>query len=290
MSFLSRIEACRRWDPAAYRPFVVAGRPVGRLRHEHARRLADASDLFEVTERAVVLAPALSEFESRSRAIAPLVRALHDEGWFSGWRDEAYPVVRQWGEPPLMEIERAAVPFFGLRGFGVHLNGFVAAPDGLKLWVGKRALSKPTGPGKLDHLVAGGQPHGIGIRENLVKECGEEAGMDPGLAEQARPVGLVSYTCERPEGLRDDVLFCFDLALPEDFKPSNTDGEVDAFYLWPIEQVMARIRETDDFKFNCALVVIDFLVRRGLIGPDDPDYSAIAHGLRLGPDTASDGP
>ena len=34
-----------------------------------------------------------------------------------------------------------------------------------------------------------------------------------------------------------------------------------------------------DFKFNCALVVNDFLVRHGLIVPDHPDYVALLRGL-----------
>jgi len=36
----------------------------------------------------------------------------------------------------------------------------------------------------------------------VVKECGEEAGMDPALARTARPAGFVSYVTERAEGLR----------------------------------------------------------------------------------------
>jgi hypothetical protein len=43
---------------------------------------------------------------------------------------------------------------------------------------------------------------------------------------------------------------------------------------------MDRVATTRDFKFNCNLVLIDFFVRHGLIGPDDPDYEAICRGLR----------
>ena len=78
------------------------------------------------------------------------------------------------------------------------------------------------------------------------------------------------------------MLYCFDLELPEDFEPVNTDGEVESFALWPVEDVLACIRETDDFKFNASLVIIDMAVRRGLIAPDAPDYQAIRAGLRLG--------
>ena len=64
----------------------------------------------------------------------------------------------------------------------------------------------------------------------------------------------------------------------------NTDGEVDAFYLWPMERVVEAVRDSDSFKFNCALVVIDFLVRHGYIAADDPDYSDIVEGLMASPE------
>ena len=60
----------------------------------------------------------------------------------------------------------------------------------------------------------------------------------------------------------------------------NTDGEVEAFYLWPIEQVAERVRGGDTFKFNCSLVIIDFLIRHGVIEPEHPDYLALQSGLR----------
>ncbi len=285
MSFLDRIAACQRWDPAAYRPFTVEDRVVGRVGHGFARRLADFPEVFAVDERAVTLAPGLADFAARSEAVAHVLRDLRARGAVPMWRDEDYPVLSRWGEPPLLKMERAAVPLFGTRGFGVHLNGLVRGTEGLKLWVAKRARDKATAPGKLDHIVAGGQPHGLGLRENLIKEAREEAGIPAALAAKAVPVGAVSYRCERPEGLRDDVLFCYDLELPEDFAPVNTDGEVESFALWPIEEVLARIRETDDFKFNVNLVVLDLAIRRGLVTPDDPDYREIRAGLRL-PDGA----
>ena len=75
-------------------------------------------------------------------------------------------------------------------------------------------------------------------------------------------------------------MYCYDLELPADFRPVNTDGEVAGFELQPIEEVMARVRDTEDFKINCNLVIIDFLIRHGLIGPDEPDYLDLIQGLR----------
>ncbi len=281
MSYLDRIAVCKRWDPAAYRPFTIDGATLGRVAQGFARRLEAFPKVFVVSDRAVTLAPELGDFETRSAAVREVLLELKAQGEIPLWRDEDYPVLRRWGGPPALKMERAAVPLFGVRGFGVHLNGLVRGADGLKLWVAKRARDKQTAPGKLDHIVAGGQPYGLGVAENLIKEAREEAGIPAALAAKAVPVGAVSYRCERPEGLRDDVLFCYDLELPADFAPVNEDGEVESFALWPMEEVLARIRETDDFKFNVNLVVLDLAVRLGLITPDEPDYQEIWEGLRL---------
>ncbi|MGH6961492.1 MAG: NUDIX domain-containing protein, partial [Dongiaceae bacterium] len=185
--------------------------------------------------------------------------------------------------PPLMVMERAAVPAFGVRAYGVHLSGHVGSGADLRLWVGRRSHRKPTYPGKLDHLVAGGQPAGLSLGENLLKECAEEASLPPALVGRARPAGVVSYLTATDEGIRNDVLFVYDLELPPDFVPVNSDGEIEEFFLWPIERVRRVLAETDDFKFNVALVIIDFLIRHGLIGPDEPDYLALVDGLRSRP-------
>jgi hypothetical protein len=64
------------------------------------------------------------------------------------------------------------------------------------------------------------QPHGLSPAANVVKECGEEAGIAPDLAARAVPVGAVSYEALQPAGIKRDVLFCYDLRLPLDFVPA----------------------------------------------------------------------
>jgi isopentenyldiphosphate isomerase len=281
MSLLERIEACRRWNRSRYRPFQVAGQKVGWVTHDFARRLKDFPKAFRVSDVAVEMAPGLGDFAQRSAAMAEVLAGLSADGTVSGWRNEPYPVGTDFYAPPLLQMERAAVPLFGVRAYGVHINGFTGDGAALKLWVAKRSKTKQTAPGKLDHLVAGGQPLGLSLMDNVVKECGEEAGMTPALARTARPAGFVSYVTERVEGLRNDICFVYDVALPADFRPVNEDGEIEEFYLWPIDQVRERLSESDDFKFNVALVNIDFLVRRGYLSPDEPGYVAIVEGLRL---------
>ncbi len=106
----------------------------------------------------VRIAPQHDTPARRTEAMARVARALDTDGIISGWRGELFPVATHFGAPELFRIERAAASLFGIRAAGVHLNGFVRKDDGLHLWIGRRALDKPTYPGKLDHMVAGAQP------------------------------------------------------------------------------------------------------------------------------------
>jgi hypothetical protein len=46
-----------------------------------------------------------------------------------------------------------------------------------------------------------------------------------------------------------------------------------------IDQVISIVRDTEEFKPNCNLVIIDFLVRHGLLDPDQEGYAEIVSGL-----------
>jgi len=237
MAYLDHIRACNNFDPAGFRPFQVSGDRVGWLPHDMAETLRRWPDVFRVEADAVALDPRFDDFVSRSKAVALPLRTLAGEGQIEAWRGELYPVTPDWHTPPLMQIERAACPRFGIRAFGVHINGFVRKADGIHMWVARRAYDKPTFPGMLDNMVAGGQPIGLGLMANVVKECGEEAGIPEDLARHAVAVGMISYTHQPPEGCKPDQMFCYDLELPENFIPTPADGEVEEFYLWPIAKV-----------------------------------------------------
>ncbi len=276
MSFLDRIAEANTFDLSGFRPFVVGDNRVGWIRPAFARRLADHPDVFSVDDGGVRLSPDLADYATRTAAVEAVLRRFD----LPGWRDERYPVAAAFGAEPLLGIERAAAPHFGFTAYGVQVNGHVRTADGPALWIARRSADKQTDPGKLDSLIGGGLPVGIGVMDNLVKEAREEAGVAPALIAAARPVGIVACCRETPAGLEPDVEFTFDLALPPDFRPRNTDGEVAEFMLWPVGRVMETVRTTTDFKFNINLTLIDFFIRHGLIGPDDPGYLAIVDALR----------
>lgn len=197
--------------------------------------------------------------------LLPLSQTLCDMGLYAS-HEEAFDVRNDSGVV-LGQVDRGAIPVLGLAAEGVHLNGLVEREDGLFLWVARRSMSKRLDPGKLDHLVAGGMSTGLDPQTTVIKEAQEEAGIPTELAATARAVSRIEYALERPEGLRRDVLHCYDLLLPQGFTPIAEDGEVESFYLLPIQEVVALVRDTDAFKFNVNLVLIDLFIRRGLFAP-----------------------
>jgi isopentenyldiphosphate isomerase len=158
-------------------------------------------------------------------------------------------------------IERGVMRPLGLVTRAVHLNGWSA--DG-RLWVARRALSKATDPGMWDTLVGGligaGEPEQLA----LVRECDEEAGLDPQDIAQRNALHRITRMRRRiPEGYQsEDVLTC-ECVLAPHVVPKNRDGEVmeikcltPAEVLTMLQQgaftVEATIVITEDLLRNCA--------------------------------------
>ena len=165
------------------------------------------------------------------------------------------------------------------------------------MWMARRSKTKSKYPNYLDHIVAGGQPAGLGLTENVLKECMEEAGIPRDLTLKGiRSVGAVSYEMFEPSELERGsmyyydgvvsraVLFCYDLELPSDFMPKIVDGEVEEFFSWNMDQLLLSTKEDfhDPIKPNCYLVIIDFLLRQGIISPESRGYLDIVRELRGG--------
>ena len=269
-------------------PWAIKDQVVGWLRPSIAELLADSSDAFERHVDALYLATHLRDFASRTEALETVVGHLVARNLVPATMNEPYPVTPGGRDDALCQVDRAAAAIFGIRSFGQHLNGFVRREDGIHMWLGRRARDRQLFPGALDNMVAGGLPQNLTLEENLIKECYEEAGVPESLVRKAVPVGAVSYNRVTERGFRPDVLYCYDMELPDDFVPYNTDGEVEEFMLLPLPEVARIVRDTDDFKLNCNLVVIDFLIRHGWLEPRVPEYLDLVQGLRRPPGRPDD--
>jgi 8-oxo-dGTP pyrophosphatase MutT (NUDIX family) len=255
--FSRHVIACNAHEPSLYSRFYIEERPVGFIRNDRRALLQPHGDVFTLAEGRI-------EFKGDSEALAKVVTALSAAGHFK-LRHELYAVKEFWGGEDLATIDRGAVWFFGIHAYGVHVNGMVRKPDSLYLWIGKRALDRPVDPGKLDCMIGGGMTAGLTPMQVVIKEAAEEAGLSEEIAQAAAPVGSVSYRFDAAQGLKDDTLFIYDLLLDDSVVPHNTDGEMTGFELLPVAEVARLVRDTDEFKFNCNLVLIDFLIRHGYL-------------------------
>lgn len=231
----------------------VEGLPAGWIRPAMADRLLE-SGLYLQTEGGLTLNDELGGPISRSHALQLLAEVLHGEGLLQGWRGEAYDWLDDWGRVRF-SLERSAFRPLGLCSRAVHVNGYV---DDGGLWLGRRALHKAIDPGQLDNLTAGGIASGETVEDCLVRELAEEAGIPAWLAGFAKPVGMVRSRRIEADGLHDELLYCYDLALPADFTPVNTDGEVSSFELVDPYSVGHRLNE---MTWDAAAVTVEWLMR-----------------------------
>ncbi len=270
----AHVEACNNIaSPGHLIPFRIGAAQVGWLGADLARALAFFPALVHFDGRGAALAGRLRGEGACTAALEKLAASLAGRGHFR-LRGEAFDVRATPDGPVLARLDRGALPGFGVISQGVHVNGFVRRADGPHLWVGWRSQSKPVAPGQMDHVVAGGIPAGLSPAECLVKEAEEEASIPAEIAARAVPVGRISYVMANDEGLRRDVLHCFDLELPEGLTPVPQDGEVERFELVPAAEMLRIVTErgpgANGVKFNVNLVLADFFLRHGLLGGLSP--------------------
>lgn len=279
---MDRIKACQKWEPKDYGYFYDhKGQVLGRPRKDFMDILrGEYADVFhEKQPYHMSLYEKFTTFEERSLIINDVMNDIQKKySFFPLWRSETWRAAADFYSPAEFNIERGCVAHFGFKAWGVHVNGFVRKKEGLYIWVAKRAAHKAAWPSRLDQIVAGGQPADISPMENVIKEAEEEAGIPHPMALAAKSVGAISYIVDW-QGLHRDEMFVFDLELPEDFIPKPVDGEVESFTLMPVSKVMDIVEHTEQFKDNCALVLIDFFIRHGLLTPSHPDYLKIVKAL-----------
>ncbi|KAG4442825.1 hypothetical protein IFR05_001706 [Cadophora sp. M221] len=182
----------------------------------------------------------------------------------NGWRNEEYRIL---GARSDIKVERAGAGLFGIITIGVHMTVFTRLKSGeIRIWVPTRSMTTTTYPGMLDSSVAGGVPVGIEPFECLVKEATEEASLSEELTRRtAKSVGCVSEFCAKDDGqLEPSVKYVYDMEIEEGVQPRPADSEVQEFRLMDIEEVKRSILG-GMYKPMSAMVIIDFLVRHGIL-------------------------
>jgi 8-oxo-dGTP pyrophosphatase MutT (NUDIX family) len=239
------------------------------------------------SKRTISLFHQLPTEEERSKAAAATATYWRENKTFEileGWRDELYPVYGP-GNELLYSIERSASTLLGVVTYGVHMTAFVRdenASYGMKIWVPRRAAGKQTYPNMLDNTVAGGISTGEEPFECLVREAEEEASLPFSISRNATPHGTITYVYVRESraggesGMaQPECQYVYDLELPANLIPKPNDSEVQEFYLWSVEEVQEHLGK-GEFKPNCALLVLDFFIRHGILTQEnETDFEEI---------------
>lgn len=235
-------------------------------------------------DRTLVLLTGETEAE-RSQIVAVTTEAMKLTGHFKmleGWRNELYPVYGPHREL-LFSVERAASALFGIVTYGCHMTAYLKdSGEGLKIWVPRRAATKQTYGGMLDNTVAGGIATGESPLASMIRESAEEASLSEDFVrEHIRPVGTVTYFHIRDHRaggetrlLQPECQYVYDLELPDDIVPKPNDDEVESFQLKSVDEVKEALQK-GEFKPNCALVILDFFVRHGILTAADEGYIEI---------------
>lgn len=256
-------------------PYVVERLPddLPMIRKDEEKKMLTVCQLGGVSERSEAFAKLCQYFRSQKIFVC-----------CEGWRNELYGVYTR-GHQLYFTIERSCACLFGLTTYGVHITGYVPAnrPEDYKIWVPRRSYTKPTWPGMLDNTVAGGLGYPAGMWDTAIKECGEEAGLSSDYVQNhLRQAGVVTYEFQKINDVySEDSVFqpevecVYDLVMSPGVVPKPTDGEVHSFELLSVPEVRELLGK-GEFKYNCALILIDFLIRHGIVNyENEPDYLQI---------------
>ena len=264
MSYLQRLLDCNQYNKLDFVNFFISNHHVGYIKKDNLKIINKFPNYFLIKKNKVLLKNGLNNFNKRTYAINKVFEYLVKEKLILTKHREYFPVFKFFDSKAILKAQRAVGSFFGFQFFGVHLNGYLKKKNKYFMWVGKRS-NDGNFPNDLDQISAGGLPYNVSVKNNLIKESFEEANIDKSLVLNSKYQGTISYRVETFLGLSRHILFCYSLELPDEFTPKNNDGEIVKFYLWKIEKILEIIKNSRKFKFDCALVILLFALKKKLI-------------------------
>ena len=252
--FLSQIGLQRLWDKRyqlskgehlGAAAWCLEG-PADATLHATSRATTQTTQAIEATSEVI------------TDALNTLAAALRDEGLCGPWRNEQLAVTNPAGEV-VGTVERGAVRVLGITTRAVHLVGL--APDG-RMWVQKRAITKPNNPGLWDTLMGGMVSAADSLPQALARETWEEAGLRVDALAGVTHGGHVSFSRPSREGggagFMVERIDWFRAQVPHGVAPENQDGEVERFELLPQSAVCDRVAQ-GQFTLEAGLVIAGFL-------------------------------
>ncbi|RFU79510.1 hypothetical protein TARUN_2717 [Trichoderma arundinaceum] len=314
-SFYDVIRRCNKFEEGkgiAMWEFAVLDNsvPVGYMLPEHVDEMRWENTSFSVSksERKIHLDPVVQPgddvVEICRREFISLCEKNVDNlnGCFRKWlrkRSDFHPIRGLDVKLAGLVIASPARGIFGIVTTGVHMNMFTVRSGGIHVWVSRRSQNV-TYAGKLDQLVAGAMDpvDKMDPLMTLKREAMEEAGLAVDISTKVVTwndayVGKVSaesmisfydqkdHIAGSEEGhVEPGIRYTFDLEVGPDFVPYPQEPEsIDGFVLKPVEEIKRDLKNAE-WKPNCGLVMLDFLLRKGEIKEaDDENFGLLRRSL-----------
>lgn len=314
-SFYDVICRCNKFEEAkstAMWEFAVLDNsvPVGYMLPEHVAEIRWDNTSFHVSKskRKIHLDPVVKPgddvVEICRREFITLCENNIDNlnGCFRKWlkkRSDFHPIRGLDVKLAGLVIPSPARGIFGIVTTGVHMNMFTIRNGRIHVWVSKRSQNV-TYARKLDQLVAGAMDPADNMEPlvTLRREAMEEAGLLVDTATNmvtwnSTHVGKVTaesmisfydqkdHIAGNEEGhVEPGIRYTYDLEVGPDFVPYPQEPEsIDGFILKPVEEVKRDLKNAE-WKPNCGLVMLDFLLRKGEVREgDDENFGLLRRGL-----------
>ena len=116
-----------------------------------------------------------------------------------------------------------------------------------------------------DTLVGGLAGSGEDLEAALVRECGEEAGLDEPDLINRTPLRILRIHRRLPEGYQVEDVLTSTCVLAADASPVNRDGEVMEIRAIEVAEAVRLLAE-GEFTLEAALVIAEDILRRQAAG------------------------
>ncbi|KAL7936106.1 hypothetical protein V8C35DRAFT_249655 [Trichoderma chlorosporum] len=314
-SFYDVIRRCNKFEEAKSEhmwEFVILDNsvPVGYMLPEHVAEMRWEGTSFNVSKsnRKIHLDPAVQPGDDfveicRREFIALCEKNIDNlNGCFRKWlrkRSDFHPIRGLDAKLTGLVIPAPARGIFGIVTTGVHMNMFTVSNGRIHVWVSRRSQNV-TYARKLDQLVAGAMDPVDNMEPlmTLKREAMEEAGLAVDTATgmvtwnschvgKVTAESMISFYDQKDhiagseEGhVEPGIRYTYDLEVDPDFVPYPQEPEsIDGFILKPVEEVKRDLKNAE-WKPNCGLVMLDFLLRKGEIREgDDENFGLLRRGL-----------
>jgi hypothetical protein len=283
MSLLNLIRPYKTVDLTGFVRVRAAGHNLGWTRKTLAGQLASLNPSWSLCDETLTLETDGLNATALTEKIDADFHAAMEKGWIPQKPD--YPHGDDWlgvggdrGRNALFIIRRFFLRFIGVPIDSVFINGY----ENGAMWLAVRGQGVDFAAGTFDPLVGGARQHDQTIDDALQVEGYQEAGLTASHVNDLKPGSTIQLFYRGSNGFfKNESFHIFDFDTKGVFTPHcQEEWEISGFVKMPFDEVLHTLETSPEkFKGQIQPVLIDFLMRSGVVPETYPDYDKIRTAL-----------